>query len=40
MEDELDEIIRLKEFAAGIALLVEFLTDDWGHEIRLVFYTS
>jgi hypothetical protein len=40
--EELDEIIWLKEFAAGIALIHEFLTDEWCSEdsIRLVFYAS
>jgi len=40
--EELNEIIWLKEFAAGIALIHEFLTDEWFSEdsIRLVFYTS
>ena len=38
--EELNEIIWLKEFAAGIALIHEFLTDEWCSEdsIRLVFY--
>ena len=40
MDDELSEIICLKDFADGIALLADFLTGDWGHEIRLVYYTS
>jgi len=40
--EELNEIIWLKEFAAGIALIHEFLTDEWFSEdsIRLVFYAS
>lgn len=40
--EELNEIIWLKEFAAGIALIHEFLTDEWCSEdsIRLVFYAS
>ena len=40
--EELDEIIWLKEFAAGIALIHEFLTDEWCSEdsIRIVFYAS
>ena len=40
--EELDEIIWLKEFAAGIALIHEFLTDEWCSEdcLRLVFYDS
>ena len=40
--EELDEIIWLKEFAAGIALIHEFLTDEWCSEdsIRLVFYAG
>lgn len=40
--EELNEIIWLKEFAAGIALIHEFLTDEWFSEdsIRLIFYAS
>lgn len=40
-EKELDEIIWLKGFAAGIALVHEFLTDEWFSEgeLRLVFYS-
>ena len=40
--EELNEVIWLKEFAAGIALVHEFLTDEWFLEdsIRLVFYAS
>lgn len=40
LEEELNEIIWLKEFASGIALIHEFLTDEWFSEssIRLVFY--
>lgn len=39
--EELDEIIWLKGFAAGIALVHEFLTDEWFSEesLRLVFYS-
>lgn len=42
LTEELNEIIWLKEFVAGIALIHEFLTDDWLSEssIRLVFYAS
>ena len=42
LSEELSEIIWLKEFAAGIALIHEFLTDEWFSEdsIRLVFYAS
>ena len=42
LSEELSEIILLKEFAAGIALIHEFLTDEWFSEdsIRLVFYAS
>ena len=41
MGEELDEIIWLKGFAAGIALVHEFLTDEWFSEesLRLVFYS-
>ena len=41
MGEELDEIVWLKGFAAGIALVHEFLTDEWFSEgsLRLVFYT-
>ncbi len=40
MEEELEEILCLKEFAAGIELIHEFLTGDrWSEtSIRLVFY--
>ena len=40
MNEELNEIIWLKEFAAGISLIHEFLTDEWLSEssLRLVFY--
>ena len=40
--EELNEIIWLKEFAAGLALIHEFLTDEWFSEdsIRLIFYAS
>ena len=42
IDEELIEIIWLKEFAAGIALIHEFLTDEWFSEdsIRLIFYAS
>ena len=35
MGEELDEIIWLKGFAAGIALIHEFLTDEWFSEESL-----
>lgn len=40
--EELNEIIWLKAFTAGIALIHEFLTDAWFSEdsIRLIFYAS
>lgn len=40
MEEELEEILSLKEFAAGIKLIYEFLVDDWipDESVRLVFY--
>lgn len=40
MNEELNEIIWLKEFAAGISFIHEFLTDEWLSEssLRLVFY--
>ena len=39
--EELDEILWLKGFAAGIGLIHEFLTDEWFSEesVRLVFYS-
>lgn len=39
--EEFDEILWLKGFAAGIALIHEFLTDEWFSEesVRLVFYS-
>lgn len=42
MNEELDSIIWLKQFVSGIALIHEFLTDDWSYDssIRLVFYAS
>lgn len=42
LDEELNEIIWLKEFAAGIALIHEFLTGEWFSEdsIRIVFYAS
>ena len=42
LSEELNEIIWLKEFAAGIVLIHEFLTDEWFSEdsIRLIFYSS
>lgn len=40
LNEELNEIIWLKEFASGISLIHEFLTDEWLFEdsLRLVFY--
>ena len=42
MNEELDSIICLKQFVSGIALIHEFLTNDWCYDssIRLVFYAS
>lgn len=41
MGEELNEILWLREFAAGLGLVYEFLTDVWCSEgaLRLVFYT-
>ena len=41
MGEELNEILWLREFASGLGLVYEFLTDDWCSEgpLRLVFYT-
>lgn len=41
MGEELNEILWLSEFASGLGLVYEFLTDDWCSEgaLRLVFYT-
>ena len=42
LNEELDEVLFLLEFAAGIGVLYEFLTDEWvdDERIRLVFYSS
>ena len=41
MDEELDEILWLKGFAAAIGMIHEFLTDEWFSEeaVRLVFYS-
>lgn len=39
LDEKLNEIIWLKEFASGISLVYEFLTDDrYSENIRLIFY--
>lgn len=40
LNEELNEIIWLKEFASGVSLIHEFLIDEWLSEdsLRLVFY--